>query len=68
MEANSTGRSCFQHDVCGTFVEEDVVLRLRKVEILSSLGREETAIAAYHILDSIDRSNKNPFCNEYILP
>ena len=55
IEANSNGRSCFQHDVCGTLVEEDVVLRLRKVQILNSLGREETAIAAYHVSDGIDQ-------------
>jgi hypothetical protein len=28
IEANSDGQSCFQHLVCGTLVEEDVVLRL----------------------------------------
>ena len=55
IEANSNGRSCYQHDVCGELVEEDVVLRLRKVQILNSLGREETAIAAYHVSDGIDQ-------------
>ena len=55
IEAVSNGRSCYQHDVCGTLVEEDVVLRLRKVQILNSLGREETAIAAYHVSDGIDQ-------------
>jgi hypothetical protein len=55
IEANSNGRSCYQHDVCGTLVEEDVVLRLRKVQILNSLGREEPAIAAYHVSDGIDQ-------------
>ena len=55
IEANSNGRSCYQHDVCGELVEEDVVLRLRKVQILNSLGIEETAIAAYHVSDGIDQ-------------
>jgi hypothetical protein len=55
IEANSNGQSCYQHDVCGELVEEDVVLRLRKVQILNSLGREETAIAAYHVSDGIDQ-------------
>jgi hypothetical protein len=55
IEANSNGRSCCQHDVCGTLVAEDVVLRLRKVQILNCVGREETAIAAYHVSDGIDQ-------------
>ena len=42
IEANSNGRSCHQHYVRGSLVEEDVVLRLRKVQILNSLGREES--------------------------
>jgi hypothetical protein len=54
IEANSNGRSCHQHDVCGSLVEESV-LRLRKAQILNSLGREETAIAAYHVSDGIDQ-------------
>jgi hypothetical protein len=55
IEANSNGRSCFQHDVCGTLVEKGVVLRLQKVQILNSLGREETAIAAYQVSDGINQ-------------
>ena len=55
IEANSNGRSCHQHDVCGSLVEEDVVLRLRKVQILNSLGREETVIAGYYVSDGIDQ-------------
>ena len=55
IEASNNGRSCHQHDVCGTLVEEDVVLRLRKVQILNSLGREVPAIAAYHVSDGIDQ-------------
>jgi hypothetical protein len=55
IEANSNGQSCHQHDECGSLVEEDVVLRLRKVQILNSLGREETVIAAYHVSDGIDQ-------------
>ena len=41
--------------MCGSLDEEDVVLRLRKVQILNSLGRDETAIAAYHVSDGIDQ-------------
>jgi hypothetical protein len=48
---------CYQHYVCGTLVTEDVVLRLRKVQILNCVGREETAIAAHHVSEdgSIDQ-------------
>ncbi len=39
-----------------TLVGEDVVLRLRKLQICNSLGRrEETTIAAYHVLDGTDQ-------------
>ncbi len=55
IEANTNGWSCLQHDVCGALVEEDVVLRLQKVQILNSLGREETAIAAYQVSDGINQ-------------
>jgi hypothetical protein len=47
-----------EQDVYGTLVEEDVVLRLQKVQILNSLGREETDIAGYYyhaVLDGIDQ-------------
>jgi hypothetical protein len=55
IEAKSNGRSCHQHDICGKVIEEDVVLRLRRVQILNSQGKEETAIAAYHVSDGIDQ-------------
>ena len=48
------GRSCEEHDVCGTVVEEDTLLRLRKEQILVN-GQEETAISCYWVTDGIDR-------------
>ena len=48
------GRSCEEHDVCGTVVEEDTLLRLRKEQILVD-GQEETAISCYWVTDGIDR-------------
>jgi hypothetical protein len=48
IEAKRNGQSCLQLDICGEVIEEDVVLRLQKVQILNSQGKEETAIAAYH--------------------
>ena len=36
-------------------MDDDVVVRLRKVQILDSQGREETAIAAYLVSDEINQ-------------
>ena len=55
IESSKNGRSCDQHDICGSILDNDVVVRLQKVQILSSQGREETAIAAYLVLDGIDQ-------------
>jgi hypothetical protein len=54
-ESGTNDRSCYQHDICGSVVEEDVVLRLRKMQIRNSFGQEETAIAAFHVSDEIDQ-------------
>ena len=54
IESNTQGRSCEHHSTCGSLVEEDVVLRLRKVQVIVD-GSEETAIAAYDVVsDGID--------------
>ena len=54
IEMGDCGRSCEEHPVCGVVVEEDTLLRLRKVQILVD-GEEETAIACYWVTDRIDR-------------
>jgi hypothetical protein len=54
IERGDRGRSCEEHDVCGTVVTEDTLLRLRKEQILVD-GQEETAIACYWVTDGIDR-------------
>lgn len=54
-ERGDQGRSCEEHHInCGEVLAEDVVVRLRKVQILVE-GKEETAIAAVWINDGIDR-------------
>jgi hypothetical protein len=54
-EAGGRGRTCEEHAVnCGKVLEEDVVVCLRKVQIMVD-GREETAIAAIWVTDGIDR-------------
>ena len=46
------GQSCEEHPICGEVVIEDVVLHLRKVQVLMN---QQSAIAAFWILDGIDR-------------
>ena len=54
LERGDRGRSCEEHDVCGSVVEEDTLLRLRKEQIMVD-GVEETAVACYWVTDGIDR-------------
>jgi hypothetical protein len=54
-ERGDQGRSCEEHPLnCGVVMEDDVVVRLRKVQVLVE-GREETAIAAVWVNDGVDR-------------
>ncbi len=48
------GRSCEEHAVCGSVLEEDMVVRLRKVQVFVD-GHKETVIACYWVTDGIDR-------------
>ncbi len=48
------GCSCEEHAVCGSMLEEDMVVHLRKAQILVE-GQEETVIACYWVTDGIDR-------------
>ena len=47
-------RSCEEHRICGEVVIEDVVLRLRKVQVQIN-QQEQSAIAAFWVSDGIDR-------------
>ncbi len=54
-EAGDRGRMCKEHTVnCSKVLEEDVVVRLWKVQVEVD-GREEMAIAAVWVSDRIDR-------------
>ena len=54
-DAGNRGRTCEAHPVnCGIMLEEDVVVRLQKVQVVID-WREETAIAAVWVTDGIDR-------------
>ena len=60
-ERGDQGRSCEEHHInCGEVLAEDVVVRLRKVQVLVE-GKEETVIAAVWINDGIDRCHVG-FC------
>jgi hypothetical protein len=48
------GRSCEEHDVCGTVLQEDSVVRIRYVQITGDMGKEKSALAVYWISDGID--------------
>ncbi len=48
------GRSCEEHRVCGRVLAPDVIVRLRKEEIMVE-GRIEVAICVYWVTDSVDR-------------
>jgi hypothetical protein len=54
-ERGDQGRSCEERNInCGEVLTGDVVVRLRKVQILVE-GKEEMAIAAVRVNDGIDR-------------
>jgi len=53
-EVGDSYRRCDEHNVCGAVVEEDVVVRLRKEQMLVD-GSEETAIAVYWVTGGDDR-------------
>jgi hypothetical protein len=55
MEVRDRGHSCEEHpNNCGKVLAEDVVVHLLKVQIQVE-GREETAIAAYWVMDGVNR-------------
>ena len=60
IESGTIGRLCYQHDVCGSGIEVDVVVRLRKIQIRNNNGKEETADAAFHVTDGFDQCHFAP--------
>jgi len=53
-EMSCQGRSCKEHKICGKVLKEDVVVHLRKIQLMVQ-GKEEMAIAAIWVTDGIDR-------------
>ena len=54
IDSPTNGRSCEEHHICGHVLQEDVVVRFRKVQVLIK-EKEESAIAAFWVSDGIDR-------------
>ena len=54
IDSPTNGRSCEEHRICGHVLQEDVVVRFRKVQVLIK-EKEESATAAFWVSDGIDR-------------
>ena len=52
-EDPSMGRSCEQHDICGSVLQLDTVVRLRSAQVMVD-GQEKTVIEALWVTDGID--------------
>lgn len=50
----SRGRSCESHNVCGSTIDLDSLVRFR-IESIDVDGKEERAICVYSVSDGIDR-------------
>jgi hypothetical protein len=48
------GRLCEEHEICGKVLKEDMVVRLRKIQLMVE-EKEETAITEIWVTDGIDR-------------
>eukprot|EP00977_Amphora_coffeiformis_P011672 scaffold2806_cov178-Amphora_coffeaeformis.AAC.1 len=53
INASDRGRSCEEHECCGSVLEPDSLVRIRAVQIVVS-GEEETALAVYWVTDGED--------------
>lgn len=54
INSSNRGRSCEEHEVCGSVLELDTVVRIRKVQIVVDKV-EQSALAVYWITDGVDR-------------
>ena len=52
--AANNGRSCKEHNVCGSVLALDQVVCFRKVQVLLD-GKEESSIAVYWVTEGVDR-------------
>ena len=54
IESQTPGCSCEEHAICGSVLQDHVVVRLRKVQVLIE-EKDETAIAAFWVSEGVDR-------------
>lgn len=54
IESGTNSRSCYKHDIRGSVIGKDVNVRTRKLQVMNNIGKEETAITAFHITAGID--------------
>lgn len=59
IAASDNGRSCANHDACGSLLAPDVVVRIRSVVQVKKEGEEgdveeERALAVYHVTGGVD--------------
>ncbi len=54
IQASSNGRCCEEHDVCGSVLTIDSLVRFKSVQVVIN-GKEQTAIAVYWVTDGVDR-------------
>ena len=54
IQSPQNGHSCKEHPICGRVLQEDLVVRFRKVQVLIE-GKKESAIAAFWVSDGVDR-------------
>ena len=47
------GHSCEENEICGEVLKEDVVVRLRKLQLMVA-EKEETTTAAIWVTDGVD--------------
>ena len=52
-DCSTHSRLCYAHHICGSLLTLDVVVRLRRLQIVDN-GKERSVIAAYHVTDGID--------------
>ena len=54
ITSGDRGRSCEEHEVCGSILELDMVVRIKREQVIVD-GREETALTVNWVSDGIDR-------------
>ena len=59
INASDHGRSCENHEVCGSVLKDDVVVRIRAVQLARKVDEanpdpEVTALAVYHVTGGVD--------------